>query len=252
MMTPQEVASHAFAKATLGGYNLAQVDEFLDALTEDFTTLYNENAILKNKLKVLSETVEEYRATESTMRKTLLAAQKMADDLVEDAKKKQAELVGEAEQNVHERVAELQKAVTAEEYRLKRAQESTAAYVRKLAQFHDEEMAFLSNLGELVPPELAQAPKDDPSSAIKAAVDAQVREEEQQAAAQAPVREQPQPQAPQQKAAPRMVAVGPDDDVPPLPDDFVPMVPGQEDFDLDPDATRRYTDLKFGKDYEIQ
>ena len=32
MMTPQEVASHAFSKATLGGYNLAQVDEFLDWL----------------------------------------------------------------------------------------------------------------------------------------------------------------------------------------------------------------------------
>ena len=29
MMTPQEVASHAFAKATLGGYNMAMVDEFL-------------------------------------------------------------------------------------------------------------------------------------------------------------------------------------------------------------------------------
>ena len=47
MMTPQEVASHSFAKATLGGYNLGQVDEFLDALTEDYTALYNENAILK-------------------------------------------------------------------------------------------------------------------------------------------------------------------------------------------------------------
>lgn len=253
MMTPQEVASHSFAKATLGGYNLAQVDEFLDALTEDFTTLYNENAILKNKLKVLSETVEEYRATEATMRKTLLAAQKMADDLVEDAKKKQAELVDEAEQSVHERVAELEKAVATEEYRLKKAQESTAAYVRKLAQFHDEEMAFLSNLGDLVPPELKVS--DDPSGAIRAAVDAQVREEERQQAAQTPQVQQPQQiqaAAPQQKAAPRMVAVGPDDDVPPLPDDFVPTSPHQDDFELDPDATRRYTDLKFGKDYEIQ
>ena len=75
MMTPQEVASHAFAKATLGGYNMAMVDEFLDLLTEDYTALYNDNAILKNKLKVLSETVEEYRATDTAMRKTLLAAQ---------------------------------------------------------------------------------------------------------------------------------------------------------------------------------
>ena len=104
MMTPQEVASHSFAKATLGGYNLAMVDEFLDALTEDYTALYNENAILKNKLKVLSDTVEEYRATEATMRKTLLAAQQMADAMVSDAEKKRAELVGEAEHNAQARI----------------------------------------------------------------------------------------------------------------------------------------------------
>ena len=247
MMTPQEVASHSFAKATLGGYNLAMVDEFLDALTEDFTTLYNDNAILKNKLKVLSEKVEEYRATEETMRKTLLAAQQMADSMVEDAKKKQAELVSEAEHDVQARVDELKKAVTAEEYRLKKAQESTAAYVHKLAQFHDEEMAFLSNLGELVPPEMAAAVRDDPSIEIKAALDAQARQEEEE----------------QQAATRRVVAVGPDDDVPPMPDGMLPTggaqgeegerpLTPQEEFELDPDATRRYTDLQFGKDYQIQ
>ncbi len=235
MLTPQEVASHSFAKATLGGYNLAQVDEFLDTLTEDYTALYNENAILKNKLKVLSDTVEEYRATEATMRKTLLAAQQMADNIVDEAKKKQAELVDEAASDAQKRIDELKQSVKAEEYRLKQAQESTAAYVRKLAQFHDQEMDFLSHLGELVPPEAA-APKDDPSAEIKAALDAQARREEAE-------------QAAAQKPAPRLVAVGPDDDVPPMPGDISPE---QEEFELDPDATRRYTDLKFGKDYKIQ
>ena len=243
MMTPQEVASHSFAKATLGGYNLAQVDEFLDALTEDYAALYNENAILKNKLKVLSDTVEEYRATDNAMRKTLLAAQKMADDMVADAKRKKQELVGEAEHDASQRVEELQKAVKAEEFRLKKAQESTAAYVRKLAKAHDEELAFLANLGELVPPELAAAKDADPSEDIKAALAAQVRLEE----------EQRQAQAAAQKSAPRLVAVGPDDDVPPMPDDLEPLSgQDQDDFELDPDATRRYTDLQFGKDYEIQ
>ena len=111
MMTPQEVASHSFAKATLGGYNLAQVDEFLDALTEDYTALYNENAILKNKLKVLSNEVEEHRAAESSVSKALLAAQQQADSIVAAAKRKQDELVGEAEKGVQGRIAELEKAV---------------------------------------------------------------------------------------------------------------------------------------------
>ena len=121
--------------------------------------------------------------------------------------------------------------------------ESTAAYVRKLAKAHDEEMAFLSNLGQLVPPEMAPAKGSDPSEDIKAALAAQIRQEE----------EQPQPQAAPEKPAPRLVAVGPDDDVPPMPDDLEPLSgQGQDEFELDPDATRRYSDLQFGKDYEIQ
>jgi cell division initiation protein len=241
MMTPQEVASHAFAKATLGGYNLAQVDEFLDALTEDYSALYNENAILKNKLKVISETVEEYRATDNAMRKTLLAAQQMADAMVTEAKQKQSELVSEAEKGAQQRVTELQKSIAAEEYRLKKAQESTAAYVRRLAEFHDKEMDFLSNLGELVPPELVV--KDDPAVDIEAAVAAQVRQEEA---------EQQQAASVQERPAPRLVAVGPDDDIPPMPDDI--LLPSQADLEeeLDPDATRRFSDIQFGKDYRIE
>lgn len=241
MLTPQEVASHSFAKATLGGYNLAQVDEFLDTLTEDYTALYNENAILKNKLKVLSDTVEEYRATDGAMRKTLLAAQKMADDMVADAKKKQAQLMGDAEDNARKRIAELEQSIAAEEYRLKLARESTAAYVDKLRTFHDKELEFLSGLGELVPPETARAPepRNDPSADIEAAVAAQVYAPEAQAAP-APGEDAP---------APRLVAVGPDDDVPPMPED---LLPGMDDRELDADATRRFSDMQFGKDYKIE
>ena len=223
MMTPQEVASHSFAKATLGGYNLAQVDEFLDALTEDYTALYKENTILKNKLKIVSDEVEEHRANEANVSKALLAAQQQADSIIADAEKKREALIGEAEKGAKGRISELEKAVAAEEYRLKKAQESTAAYVKKLAQAHEDEMLFLSSLGDLVPPEMAVP--DDPAADIKAALDAQVRQEE--AAAQ------------QQKPAPRVVAVGPDDDVPPLPDDFVPQAQLQAELELDPDATRR-------------
>ena len=58
MLTPQEVSTHAFTKAVMGGYNMAMVDEFLDELTDDYTALYKENAALKAKLKVLVEKVQ--------------------------------------------------------------------------------------------------------------------------------------------------------------------------------------------------
>ena len=61
MLTPQEVSTHAFTKAVMGGYNMAMVDEFLDELTDDYTALYKENAALKSKMKVLVEKVEDRR-----------------------------------------------------------------------------------------------------------------------------------------------------------------------------------------------
>ncbi len=93
MLTPQEVSTHAFSKAVMGGYNMAMVDEFLDELTDDYTALYKENAALKAKLKVLVEKVEDYRATEDSMRATLLTAQKMADSIVHEAEAKRDEIL---------------------------------------------------------------------------------------------------------------------------------------------------------------
>lgn len=219
MLTPQEVASHAFAKATLGGYNMAMVDEFLDQLTEDYTALYNDNAILKNKLKVLSETVEEYRATDNAMRKTLLAAQQMADSIVSEAEKRKSQLVKDAEANADARIAELNAAIAAQEFRLKRAQEATAAYVQKLKEFHNEEVDFLSRLDELVPSQVPQEAAPDPSVEIEASVSAVVQNEGEA------------------EEAPTIVHAR-NSDRDPLPN-------------LDPDATRRFEDLQFGKDYEI-
>ena len=152
MLTPQEVSERAFQKASFGGYNMAQVDEFLDILTGDYSALYNENAVLKNKMKVLVDKVEEYRSTEEAMRKALMAAQRMADDLVQEAERKKSELMAQAEKELRDRQAAISKDMQAEEYRLKKAQQDTAAYVEKVRALHAQEEQLLSRLEELYPP----------------------------------------------------------------------------------------------------
>ena len=124
MLTPQEVSERAFQKASFGGYNMAQVDEFLDILTGDYTSLYNENAVLKSKMKVLVDKVEEYRSTEEAMRKALMTAQRMADDLVKEAEGKKAAVLAEVEDQAQQRKDELAKEIEAEEYRLQTAQQA--------------------------------------------------------------------------------------------------------------------------------
>ena len=153
MLTPQEVSERAFQKANFGGYNMAQVDEFLDILTGDYSALFNENAVLKNKMKVLVDKVEEYRSTEEAMRKALMAAQKMADDLVREAEQRKSEILARAEDEIRARRAQINREIEAEEYRLSQARQETSAFVEKVRALHAQEAEYLSRLEDLCPPD---------------------------------------------------------------------------------------------------
>ena len=164
MLTPQEVSERAFAKASFGGYNMAMVDEFLDILTADYTTLYKENATLKAKMKVLVDKVEEYRSTEDAMRKALLTAQRMADEMVAEAEQKRDNLLKNAEADAQARIGALQQSVRDEEARLAAAKEATAAYVAKLKELYQHEMDYLGTLSQMT---AAPQPADRVESAAK-------------------------------------------------------------------------------------
>ena len=44
MLTPQQIEQISFNTKTFGGYDTVEVDEILETLTEDYVTLYKENA----------------------------------------------------------------------------------------------------------------------------------------------------------------------------------------------------------------
>ena len=113
MFTPQEIQEKTFVKAVFGGYDMQTVDEFLEPLTEDYITLYKENAVLKSKMKVLVEKLEEYRAQEQSMRKAILTAQRTADAMVAEAEKKAAQLMNNAQSAAGTKTADTS-AVTAQ------------------------------------------------------------------------------------------------------------------------------------------
>ncbi len=159
MFTPQEVSEKTFPKSSSfsSGYDLAAVDEFLDALTEDYTALYKENAALKAKLKILAEKLEEYRATEDTMRSMLLAAQKMAASMTDEAKEKSEKLLAEARSQREQILEEAQNAAAeanrdfqqkteAARQKLSAAEEAMKDYVAKSLALCRTQMQFLEKL----------------------------------------------------------------------------------------------------------
>ncbi len=173
MFTPQEVSEKVFPKASFGsgGYNMTSVDEFLDALTEDYTALFKENMALKTKLKVLAEKVEEYRSTEEAMRQALLTAQKMAAKLVQEAQSEKEKILADARVEAQAEIHRLDDERRAAEKKLQAAQEKTAEFIRRSEELCQAQSAFLQSLPELdfVPeqPEVPAAPQADVVSAIE-------------------------------------------------------------------------------------
>ena len=88
MFTPQQIDQISFGKATFGGYNMDDVDEFLEPLCEDYVTLYKENALLKSKMRVLVGKLEEYRKNEAAMKEAVAEAKKNCDKMVHEAELK--------------------------------------------------------------------------------------------------------------------------------------------------------------------
>ena len=96
MITPQQIEQVSFSKASFGGYNMQQVDEFLEPLTEDYVTLYKENALLKSKMRVLASKLEEYRKGEAAPRASDSDAKAAADQMLLETKQKCERMLKEA------------------------------------------------------------------------------------------------------------------------------------------------------------
>ena len=149
MLTPQDVQEKTFAKAVFGGYDMASVDDFLETVSADYAALYKENAILKSKLKILVDKVEEYRSTESAMRQALLDTQKKCDDMIDEAKKESDSIAAQAELEAMAQREMLSKEVHAEEKRLEAAKEKTAEYVNMVNALCQQQIDFMKNLSGL-------------------------------------------------------------------------------------------------------
>lgn len=96
MITPQQIDQVSFSKASFGGYNMQQVDEFLEPLTEDYVTLYKENALLKSKMRVLASKLEEYRKGEAASKSNDADAKAAADKMLLETKQRCDRMLREA------------------------------------------------------------------------------------------------------------------------------------------------------------
>ena len=170
MFTPQQIDQVSFGRSTFGGYDMQQVDEFLEPLTEDYVTLYKENALLKSKMRVLVGKLEEYRKNEASMKDAVINAQKTCDKMVAEAEAKCARMLNNASAAAAAPVAapaapsvSSDAMVAAENARVQEARKAAAAKIGELQDQLRTCIQALERIKDANAPTPAPAPKAAPA-----------------------------------------------------------------------------------------
>lgn len=98
MITPQQIDQISFSQAR-HGYDMEQVDKILEPLTEDYVTLYKENALLKSKMRVLVGKLEEYRKGETNSKDAVDSAKRTAEKMIQETEAKCAQMLRQARES---------------------------------------------------------------------------------------------------------------------------------------------------------
>lgn len=182
MMTPKEVQEHGFPRSRKG-YDMAEVDDFLDKLTEDYTALYNNYgklsssyAKLRKKAQALASALEQVQqqgktaaaaapapkpepvqpTPQQTQQSAVVASQAAVDDILRTARKdaeairagaerERQEIIAEATDYAAENAERLKNEVAAEEQKLANLKKSTADYISQMRQLISRQSALLDS-----------------------------------------------------------------------------------------------------------
>ena len=106
-ITPLDIQQKQFS-SRLRGFDMEEVDSFLELIREEMEELLRDNANLREESRRYEKQLKEYKNIETTLKDTLISTQVMAEEFRATAKKDADLLKKEAELNAEEFVREAQ------------------------------------------------------------------------------------------------------------------------------------------------
>ena len=197
MITERDIREKTFGKATFGGYDMSEVDEFLEELAASAAGTQKEFATLRGKMKVLVDKIEEYRSTEDAMRQALISAQKVAQEVENEARAKAEAVLAEAQEKAGAILAEANAKAEEiagdlitrremEEKRLAAAREASADYIDRMLDACRKQSDYLTALAA-VGAETEEAAEEPVPAAEEIAEPVATAEEPAEETAEAPI-----------------------------------------------------------------
>ena len=146
MITAQDIREKGFEVVRFNGYDRDMVDDFLEELADDVAATQKENAVLKSKMKVLVDKIEEYRANEEALNNAILSAQKLAVQIESEARQRAAATLAEAEKKAQETVGSITELANAEEKRLADAKAANAKFFKAIRALFGTQIGKLETI----------------------------------------------------------------------------------------------------------
>ena len=86
-VTPMDIRQQQFTVKMFRGFDVREVDTFLEDLAGDYETLLKENALLKEQLQVLEERTRGLESRERVLQETLVTTHKVVEEMKESARR---------------------------------------------------------------------------------------------------------------------------------------------------------------------
>ncbi len=125
---------------------MESVDDFLEEVADSISAYQKENAVLKSKMKVLVDKIEEYRTNEEALNQAILSAQKLAVQIENDARSRSAEMLSDAEQKVQEIIGGITEQTAIEEKKLADAKASADKFIDGIRAMCSAQLKNLDNI----------------------------------------------------------------------------------------------------------
>lgn len=100
MLTAQDIKNIAFSNS-FKGYKQEEVDAFLDKIEAEYINVERVINDYKSQIDALQTRINELESAQSSIQTVLLNAQKLADQIVREAKEKSEEIILRAEANIN-------------------------------------------------------------------------------------------------------------------------------------------------------
>ncbi len=148
MITPLDIENKKFSKQMVNGYNVEEVDEFLDDLTVEYARAYKDSSELKEKVEDLNNELARYRNIESTLQSTLVMAQKTAEEVKAVAKQQAEQIIKDAETNSREQASNLEAEIALKKKELDDIQKQFDIYKAKMESLLISQLELIKEINK--------------------------------------------------------------------------------------------------------